>query len=459
MLNNVIYRTAAVVEPSHRRVFLAALVLALAVFAGAFQTTREASAAHPPIWVNDMLYGSSGAGFYWDPATNQVWTGERGWHAFSPVPYRAEVAPLWVNYLDYGSAGGGFFLDPRSGMVWTGERGWHYFSPQYVPDSDGDGLPDNVDRCPRAYGPPGNIGCPVSGPVDTDGDGILDDQDGCPTTPGVRGHNGCPPPPANPSPNPTRDRDGDGVPDDQDWCPETWGAGPDRPGCPPFPKVDIWVDRGDGSTYYVGDPIRVCYSVNMPMHIEIIDETPDGRTITLLEGQDDGTGGCFDGIVTEPLGTEVLRIYGPMYSAPCGPGSFPGCHGDAIAMDSTHFVIKARSTSTTFTRIVDGMEHNLLDTGIDIPAGATVTITGSGGVRFGTGGTYDGPAGGCSDPGIYPGTRCHALIGKIGAGSPFTIGASLSFVAGSGGRLYLGINDSMYTDNGGSFTVTVTITK
>jgi hypothetical protein len=81
-----------------------------------------------PYWVNDLEYGSSGGGFYWDSVSNQVWTGERGWHAFGPQPART-VSPLWVNHLSYGSAGGGFYLDPLAGQVWTAERGWHLFSP------------------------------------------------------------------------------------------------------------------------------------------------------------------------------------------------------------------------------------------------------------------------------------------------------------------------------------------
>jgi hypothetical protein len=81
-----------------------------------------------PFWVNDLGYGSAGGGFYWDEVSNQVWTAERGWHAFGPNPARP-AEPLWVNQLEYGSAGGGFYLDPLAGQVWTAERGWHLFDP------------------------------------------------------------------------------------------------------------------------------------------------------------------------------------------------------------------------------------------------------------------------------------------------------------------------------------------
>jgi OmpA-OmpF porin, OOP family len=58
-----------------------------------------------------------------------------------------------------------------------------------IPDSDGDGLLDDVDKCPKEYGLLSNEGCPFK---DTDGDGILDDRDECPFVKGVAENNGCP---------------------------------------------------------------------------------------------------------------------------------------------------------------------------------------------------------------------------------------------------------------------------
>ncbi|AKU90232.1 OmpA family protein [Vulgatibacter incomptus] len=54
-------------------------------------------------------------------------------------------------------------------------------------DSDGDGIPDHLDRCPNEPGPAELDGCP-----DTDGDGIPDIEDKCPTVPGLAIHDGCP---------------------------------------------------------------------------------------------------------------------------------------------------------------------------------------------------------------------------------------------------------------------------
>jgi OOP family OmpA-OmpF porin len=56
-------------------------------------------------------------------------------------------------------------------------------APPPPADSDGDGVTDDIDRCPNT--PPGtrvdSLGCPV--PLDSDGDGVNDDVDQCPNTP------------------------------------------------------------------------------------------------------------------------------------------------------------------------------------------------------------------------------------------------------------------------------------
>jgi len=48
-------------------------------------------------------------------------------------------------------------------------------------DSDGDGVPDDIDQCPNT--PPGMAVDEVGCPLDSDGDGVTDDKDLCPETP------------------------------------------------------------------------------------------------------------------------------------------------------------------------------------------------------------------------------------------------------------------------------------
>ena len=57
------------------------------------------------------------------------------------------------------------------------------------PDSDGDGLNDNLDNCPNEAGPKSNGGCKLA---DLDNDGIPNIDDKCPNESGSKEFNGCP---------------------------------------------------------------------------------------------------------------------------------------------------------------------------------------------------------------------------------------------------------------------------
>ena len=97
-------------------------------------------------------------------------------------------------------------------------------------DSDGDGLPDSIDRCPHdketVNGIADDDGCPEA---DSDGDGVIGAADKCPNEAedfdGFQDDDGCP----------ELDNDGDGIPDARDACPnapETKNGIADDDGCP-----------------------------------------------------------------------------------------------------------------------------------------------------------------------------------------------------------------------------------
>jgi outer membrane protein OmpA-like peptidoglycan-associated protein len=96
-------------------------------------------------------------------------------------------------------------------------------------DTDGDGVPDDIDRCPLdpedKDGFQDEDGCPDP---DNDGDGIVDAMDACPNDPGPLENRGCP----------VVDHDGDGVPDWDDRCPDQAGP-PDNGGCPAEKKYSL----------------------------------------------------------------------------------------------------------------------------------------------------------------------------------------------------------------------------
>lgn len=93
-------------------------------------------------------------------------------------------------------------------------------------DSDGDGIPDVRDRCPKVAedmdGFQDEDGCPDT---DNDEDGIPDAYDRCPNEPedddGYEEEDGCP----------DTDNDHDGISDKEDRCPNQPGA-PENRGCP-----------------------------------------------------------------------------------------------------------------------------------------------------------------------------------------------------------------------------------
>ncbi len=133
-----------------------------------------------------------------------------------------------------------------------------------IPDSDGDGVLENRDRCPDT--PSGaqvdGTGCPS----DSDADGVPDGVDRCANTPPGASVNatGC-----------TQDSDGDNIPDGLDRCPDTEaGVLVDPNGCP---------KDSDGDS--------------IPDGLDRCSETPRGATVDALgcPGDEDGDG-MLDGL-------------------------------------------------------------------------------------------------------------------------------------------------------------------
>lgn len=120
-------------------------------------------------------------------------------------------------------------------------------------DSDHDGVPDRVDRCPAEAedrdGFEDSDGCPD---IDNDKDRILDVRDKCPSEPedldGFQDEDGCPEP----------DDDEDGILDAQDKCPrqaEDRDGFEDEDGCPePDNDKDGYLDRADKCPNEAGPP-------------------------------------------------------------------------------------------------------------------------------------------------------------------------------------------------------------
>ena len=146
--------------------------------------------------------------------------------------------------------------------------------PSLAPDRDGDGIIDSADKCPDdpedRDGHDDEDGCPEA--EDRDGDRVLDPEDGCPDVPGPIANNGCPygdsdgdgladdvdqcPKAAEDVDKfededgcPEPDNDQDGILDESDRCPlqpETVNGHEDEDGCPDVKTELVKVNRDIG---------------------------------------------------------------------------------------------------------------------------------------------------------------------------------------------------------------------
>jgi hypothetical protein len=206
-------------------------------------------------------------------------------------------------------------------------KGYDIYSPQGMAnfvekvffrkmlDQDGDGVYDDMDKCPNTLkgAPVDQAGCRY----DVDGDRVYDDMDKCPNTPkgALVDQAGC-----------RYDADGDGVPDDMDKCPNTpKGAPVDQAGC----RLDA-----DGDRVY--DDIDKC--PNTPKG------APVGQTGCRLDTDGDRVYDDRDNCPNTPKGalvdqagcrydTDGDRVYDDMDKCPNTPMGAPvdqtGCRLDA----------------------------------------------------------------------------------------------------------------------------------
>ncbi|MGC9323654.1 MAG: outer membrane beta-barrel domain-containing protein [Desulfomonilia bacterium] len=187
-------------------------------------------------------------------------------------------------------------------------------------DSDGDGVPDYLDKCPNT---PAGVKVDSSGcPVDSDGDGVPDYLDKCPNTPaGVKvDKNGCP-----------VDSDGDGVPDYLDKCPGTPKGTPvDANGCPPVVEAGAFVfrniyfdfDKADikDESLPILDEVSMYLEENADMKMEIQGHTdsvgPDEYNMRLSQARAESV---KDYLVNSGIGNERLVAKGFGETNPVAP--------------------------------------------------------------------------------------------------------------------------------------------
>ncbi len=163
-------------------------------------------------------------------------------------------------------------------------------------DSDGDGVPDSIDRCPDTLigVEVDGFGCPEVVQLDSDGDGVYDDSDKCPDTPigVIVDEFGCPK-------ISQIDSDGDGVYDNSDECPDTpVGAIVDDRGC--------WVVKGVQFDYKKWD-VKPQFNSNLDNIENILKKNP-GLKIR-IEGHTDDIGSMKYNIDLSGKRAQAIKNY------------------------------------------------------------------------------------------------------------------------------------------------------
>ncbi|HEY4015348.1 MAG TPA: OmpA family protein [Polyangiaceae bacterium] len=159
-------------------------------------------------------------------------------------------------------------------------------------DTDGDGIPDEIDACPTEpedHKPPDpGDGCPAL--ADRDGDGIPDQYDKCPDEPedkdGIDDLDGCP----------EDDADNDGIPDAKDACPKEPGQpdpDPKKNGCPRFIHLEGGMVRVLQQVHFATGSATILAD-SFPMLMEIAQLLKANPTIQKMriEGHTDNHGGA-----------------------------------------------------------------------------------------------------------------------------------------------------------------------
>jgi hypothetical protein len=168
--------------------------------------------------------------------------------------------------------GGGAGLDQAIGAPTARFFGSVGYAPD-IRDSDGDGIPNDKDKCPLIAedkdGFQDDDGCPDD---DNDGDRRPDSEDKCPNDAedidGFEDDDGCP----------DLDNDKDGIPDLQDKCPNDAEDGKE-----PYPKDGCPADKRDSDADGIPDSADSC-----PTEEEDMDGFEDGDGCPEADNDNDG---------------------------------------------------------------------------------------------------------------------------------------------------------------------------
>ena len=177
-------------------------------------------------------------------------------------------------------------------------------------DTDGDGILNKYDKCPKLAedkdGFQDEDGCPD---LDNDGDGIPDLQDKCPNLAedkdGYQDEDGCP----------DLDNDGDGIPDLRDQCPnqpETVNGFEDEDGCPDK-KPEIVIQKEapivlEGITFRTGSA-QLVPSAKLVLNKIVQTMTDYPKMVVEVSGHTDNVGNRLGNMRLSKRRAEAVKAY------------------------------------------------------------------------------------------------------------------------------------------------------
>jgi outer membrane protein OmpA-like peptidoglycan-associated protein len=172
-------------------------------------------------------------------------------------------------------------------------------------DNDGDGIADKIDKCPNdpedKDGFEDDDGCPD---LDNDKDGLADKIDQCPNeaedSDGFEDDDGCPDP----------DNDKDGIADKDDKCPNEYGVPPD--GCPKkYVNVVVTEKKIEiKQTVYFDTNKATIKPVSFPLLNEVAQALKDNPTIKVeVQGHTDSQGNDAFNLKLSQRRAESVRTY------------------------------------------------------------------------------------------------------------------------------------------------------
>ena len=218
--------------------------------------------------------------------------------------------------------------------------------------------------------------------------------------------------------------------------------------------------NGQDRQFSAGDVASVEFVVG-PLPADAQSRVNSGQPVVLLR-----SGQVIEGRLVDVGGTRPLRLTvdTPSGQREFNSGDVAQAHLAPLSRPTATSGQAASSASIPANAITVLANQQWTDSGISVVRGMRLQFSGSGdinlaaGMSSGVGGSPAATSANVRYP--VPNAPAGALIGRVGNGAPFAIGANTGPIAmPANGRLMLGVNDDHFPDNSGQYSVTVSLVR